>query len=192
MDVWTTTPPKDDRNLALRIIRTPPIATLQAIITCPGVTGRETHFVNNRTQPCGGEGECEWCEAGHSRRWHGYVSCVLTNTMEHVLFEFTGVASETFTSFYRLHETLIGCHFQARRPSGRHNGRVVIACKAIDPGKTIIPPMVNVQKILCHIWGIPYVALGNLSRTRPLVDRVGVIPGKNNGRNQTREIDAKL
>jgi len=186
MTDWSSAPPKDQSNLALRIVRTPPIAALSAIITCPGLTGCSTHFVNNRTQPCDGKGECEWCAAGHSWRWHGYVSCVLTNTMEHVLFEMTAIASETFTNYYRLHETLIGCWFQARRPSGRHNGRVVIACKAIDPRKTVIPPMVNVQRILSHIWGIPYDGLAQTGRTRPLVDNVQPVPGKGNGRHQSR------
>jgi len=192
MNPWSSTPPKETSNLALRIVRCPATGTLTAIITCPGLTGRETHFVNNRTQPCDGEGECSWCQEGHSRRWHGYVSCLLTNTMEHVLFEMTGIASETFTQYYRLKDTLLGCHFQARRPNGRHNGRVVIACKPSDPQRAKLPPPVNVQKILCHIWGIPYAGLGNPGRTRPLIERVGVISGKNNGRNQTREIDNKL
>lgn len=186
MPDWSSTPPKDRSNLALRIVRTPPIATLSAIVTCPGLIGCATHYVNNRTRPCDGQGKCEWCEAGHSWRWHGYLSCILTATVEHVIFEMTATASDTFTNYYALKGTLIGCHFQARRPSGRHNGRVVIACKPSDPQKVTLPPPVNVQKILSHVWGIPYAGLGNPGRTRPLVDRVGVVPDKQNGRHQLR------
>lgn len=189
MDPWSTTPPKDNTGLALRIVRTPAQGTLTAIVTCPGLTGRSTHFINNRTQPCDGQGACSYCEEGHSWRWHGYVSCVLTSTMEHVLFEMTAIASETFTNYYRLKHTLIGCHFQARRPNGRHNGRVVIACKPTDPQKTTLPPPVNVQKILCHIWGIPYVAMTQLDRTRFAVDHILRDPTKDNGRNQTQDVD---
>ena len=186
MPDWSSSPPKDRSNLALRIVRTPPTGTLTAIVTCPGLIGCATHFVNNRTQPCDGQGKCEWCEAGHSWRWHGYVSCVLTSTVEHVLFEMTATASDTFTNFYALRQTLLGCHFQAHRPNGRHNGRVVIACKPSDPQKAILPPPVNVQKILSHIWGIPYAGLANTNRDRKLVDRVGVVPDKANGRHTSR------
>jgi len=186
MPDWTSAPPKDRSNLALRIVRTPPIATLSAIVTCPGLIGCSTHFVNNRTQPCDGQGKCEWCDAGHSWRWHGYVSCVLTTSLEHCLFEMTATASDTFTNFYALKQTLIGCHFQARRPSGRHNGRVVIACKATDPQRTILPEPVNVQKILSHIWGIPYDGLAQTKRMRPLIDNVQPVPNKGNGRHQSR------
>lgn len=192
MDPWSSQPPKDQSNLALRVVRTPASSTLSAIITCPGVIGRATHFVNNRTQPCDGKGECKWCEEGHSWRWHGYVSCVITTSLEHVIFEFTATASDTFTNYYALKGTLIGCHFQSRRPNGRHNGRVVIACKPSDPQKTILPPPVNIRKILCHIWGIPYIAIAEMNRTRPHVDRIGRLPEKDNGRNQTQEIDTKL
>lgn len=189
MPQWTSTPPKDRSNLALRIVRTPPVAALEAIVTCPGITGCATHFVNNRTQPCDGQGECDWCEAGHSWRWHGYVSCVLTRTLEHVLFEMTATASDVFTNYYALKQTLIGCQFQARRPSGRHNGRVVIACKPSDPQRLTLPPPVNVQRILSHIWGIPYVGLSELPPTRPNVQRVGTILQKGNGRSNRPEAD---
>ena len=186
MPDWSAAPPKDQSNLALRIVRTPPVASLTAIITCPGLTGCSTHFVNHRTQPCDGQGKCEWCDAGHSWRWHGYVSCVLTATIEHVLFEMTATASDTFTNYYALKDTLLGCHFQARRPSGRHNGRVVIACKPSDPQKTVLPPPVNVQRILSHIWGIPYIGLAETARTRALIDNVQPVAGKGNGRRRSR------
>lgn len=186
MPDWTNSPPKDRSNLALRIVRTPPIAAITAIVTCPGLTGCSTHFVNNRTQPCDGQGKCEWCDAGHSWRWHGYVSCILTATIEHVLFEMTATASDTFTNYYALKQTLIGCHFQARRPNGRHNGRVVIACKPSDPQKVVLPPPVNVQKILSHIWGIPYAGLADTGRTRKLTEGIGVVADGGNGRHHQR------
>lgn len=182
MPNWSSEPPTAGQGQALRIVRTPTSTPLTAIITSPSVIGCSTHFVHNRTQPCEGQTDCKWCHEGHSWRWHGYVSCILTGSLEHVLFEFTSTASDTFTNYYDLKQTLRHCYFQASRPSKRHNGRVVIACKPADPQRNPIPATVNVRKILCHIWGIPYDKVEPLDPTRRTMGRIGALPGNGDAR----------
>lgn len=184
MPVWTSEPPTDDHGQSLRIIRTPSEKALDAIITSPTAVGCATHFVHNRTQPCEGQEHCKWCGDGHSWRWHGYVSCVIIGSLEHVLFEYTSAASDTFTNYHLLHNTLRACHFRAHRPSKRHNGRVVIAATLHDVRRQPIPEPVNVRKILCHVWGIPYDKVKPLKRTRRYTDRIGVDPGNGDARAQ--------
>lgn len=139
----------------MRILRTPSTKPIVAIATSTDVLGCITHFARNRTIPCEGAKDCPWCLEGHSWRWHGYLSAILTETLEHFLFEFTAAASSTFQQYQRLQNTMRGCYFKASRPSLKHNGRVVIACKPADEARLRLPEPPDVKKILCHIWNIP-------------------------------------
>lgn len=156
MPLWTPEPPPQHSGYTLRIARTPAKGTLRAIITATDVTGVCTHFAKNRTIPCEGTDKCTWCAEGFSWRWHGYVSCILTDTLEHVIFEFSAAASDTFRNYLQLHGTLRGCIFTATRPSQRFNGRVVISCKPSDPQRQRLPDPPNVPKLLCHVWNVQY------------------------------------
>ncbi len=156
MPIWSDTPPSDEERFSYRIVRTPPDKSLQAIVTSGSIEGCPTHYAHSRTIPCEGLDTCKLCEAGHSWRWHGYVSAVLITTMEHVLFEFTATASDTFKTFHGVNGTLRGCSYTAWRPSKKPNGRVVISCKHADTARVTLPPPPNIRKILCHIWNIQY------------------------------------
>jgi hypothetical protein len=156
MPVFTTEPPPLPDGFVFRILRTPAKGTLQAIVTCTDVIGTNTHFVNNRTIPCEGQGECPHCHDGFSKRWHGYVSCMITANLEHVLFEFTAHASDTFRNYYKLHNTMRACLFRATRPSGRHNGRVIIHTAPGDESRYALPDPPDIKRLLCHIWNVRY------------------------------------
>lgn len=182
MPIWTNQPPTDKDAHAHRIIRTPATKPLIAIITCTDLLGCATHFVSNRTVPCEGQGECSHCEAGHSWRWHGYVSAVNVNTHEHFIFEMTAQAADTFRNYAQAHATLRGCMFQATRPSGRPNGRVVIACKPTDEQRYRIPQPLNVRRILCHIWNVQYTETSEFYSVAELANRLSVNDSERDGR----------
>ena len=93
----------------------------------------------------------------------------MVDTLEHFLFEFTATATKTFENYQALHNSLRACHFKAARPSGRHNGRVVIHCKPGDEQRLRLPDPPDVQKILCHIWNVPNTNVSKLYTP----DRVG-------------------
>lgn len=156
MPKWSNTPPDENDGFALRILRAPADKPLIGIITSTDSIGCCTHFVANRTIPCDAPDPCKPCQDGYSWRWHGYLACIIPETLEHILFEFTARASETFKHYQTLHTTLRGCHFKAIRPSKRFNGRVVISCKPHDQTRLRLPDPPNIQKVLCHIWNIPY------------------------------------
>jgi hypothetical protein len=169
MPRWTTEPPKEQAGFALRILRTPQAKPILAIVTSTDVLGCNTHYVHHRTLPCEGHETCEFCQEGHSWRWHGYLAAMLQDTLEHVIFEFTATASTTFANYQALHQNMRGCLFRSTRPSGKTNGRVVIHCRPADTQRTRLPEPPDVKKILCHIWNIP----NSLAEERHIPDRLG-------------------
>jgi hypothetical protein len=120
------------------------------------LVGVNTHWTGAGTLPCEGPNLCKYCQDGHSYRWHGYLSAILTDTLEHIIFEMTAAAAETFFNYLHLNSTLRGCHFQAKRASKQPNSRVIIACKRIDEQRIRLPDPPNIKAILCHIWNVPY------------------------------------
>jgi len=188
MPQWSNEPPTAPSGYSLRIIRTPAATPITAIITSPDLIGCPTHYIKNRTIPCEGPDKCPHCAEGFSWRWHGYVSAVLTATLEHVLFECTDHASSAFRTYRLLHGNLRGCHFRAHRPSKRANGRVVIECKPTDPQRTPLPDPPDLVRVLCHIWNIPYTAASITRRPRPPFPGLHVDPSKDDGRYTTKRL----
>lgn len=182
MPHWSNEPPEKANGQAFRIVRTPPAKPVNGIITCTDLVGCCTHFVKNRTVPCEGQDDCSWCDAGHSWRWHGYVSCVLTESFEHVLFECTAQASDTFKNYYNHYNTLRACKFKAHRPTGRLNGRVHIQCTHCDEMRTRLPDPLDVQRILCHIWNVRYGEAFDAGRVRQPARDIGVMPSDDDAR----------
>jgi len=182
MPNWSNVPPVNESTFALRIVRTPADKPLEAIVTSLEIVGCPTHFLQNRTVPCEGTDTCPHCIEGHSKRWHGYLACILVDGLEHCLFEFTKVMAQPFTTYQAVYATLRGCRFQARRPSKRHNGRVVIKCKRADEAESRLPPPPNVKKILCHIWNIQHQPAGDWQDQDPLSRTLRIIPGNGDGR----------
>lgn len=156
MPVFTNEPPTLPDGFVFRIVRTPADRTFTAVITSLEACGSNTHFANNRTIPCEGADTCPLCADGFSRRWHGYVACLVPATLEHCLFEFTAHASDSFKNYAALHGTLRACAFRAFRPSKRHNGRVIIHTTPGDEAKIRLPEPPNLQRLLCHIWNVQY------------------------------------
>lgn len=179
MPQWSDSPPAAGDNPSFRIIRTPAEATVSAIVTCLDLVGCPTHFVHNRTVPCEGTEVCKHCEAGHSWRWHGYLSAVLTQTHEHVLFEFTAPAADTFRNYITAAGQIRGCHFTARRPTKRPNGRVLINCKSTDQARIRLPAPPDVKKLLCRIWNIQATTTEEKSSSRLPIKNA--TPDKQNG-----------
>lgn len=182
MPQWQSTPPDDAAGYTLRIVRTPANKPLSAIVTSTDVVGCCTHYAGNRTVPCEGPEACELCRDGFSWRWHGYLGCVLTATLEHVLFEFTAHASDTFANYERLHNSMRGCHFLASRPSGRHNGRVVIQAKPHDQSRLRLPDPPDVKAILCHIWNVPNKDVPTHRDPTRAGQQIGAMPHAGNSR----------
>jgi len=182
MPRWSDTPPTGTDQPSYRIIRTPADKSITLCVTSEGITGCVTHFVQNRTVPCEGEPVCQHCQEGHSWRWHGYLSGIMAGTHEHVLFEFTAPPSDTFRNYLQIAGTLRGCIFTANRPSGRPNGRVVVACKSPTLSHLQIPDPPNIRNILCRVWNIQNNAATPVPSPRPPIKNTAVAPSKRDGR----------
>jgi len=185
MPRWSNAPPKGTDQPSFRIVRTPATKTLTGLITSPDLVGCATHFVQNRTIPCEKEDDndfCQHCFAGHSWRWHGYVSAILTSTHEHILFEFTRPPADTFRNYLLYAQTLRGCLFTSRRPSGRPNGRVVVACKSVDQSTLRLPEGPNIRNILSRVWNIQTKNVSSGPSSRPHIQRLTVKPSGADGR----------
>lgn len=185
MPIWNDDPPADAHHFTFRICRTPPNADFKGIITSSKASGCPTHYYNHRTVPCGGSKGCNACDAGYSWRWHGYAAVMLTSTLEHVLFEFTAPTSDVFKNYHRRYNTLRGCGLVAKRPSGRTNGRVVVTTTPVDLLKWQLPEEPNLRKILCHIWGVPYVEETDTASAHQPID--GISLKKDNGQQPNPE-----
>lgn len=182
MDPWSDSPPEEPNQFSFDIVRTPASKPLIAIATSLEIVGRMTHFAKNRTLPCMGEGQCDWCEAGHSSRWHGYLAAVSTDTYQHFLFEFTAKAGDTFKNYMLQYTQIRACQFRASRPSGKSNGRVIISCHRLDETRLCLPDPPNVKRILSHVWNIPYTENQPTRMQRPPFKDIGIISDDGDGR----------
>lgn len=182
MPQWENTPETPADTAVFRIVRTPATGKLAGLLTCNDLVGCNTHFAMNRTVPCEGRDRCPLCADGHAYRWHGWVSAVILPGLEHVLVEFTANAATTFHTYQDLHGSLRACRFSAFRPSGRHNGRVVIQTTPGDPGKIRLPDPPNIRRILCHIWNVQYTDEQPTRMTRPPFKNVNVDDNGSDGR----------
>lgn len=182
MPIWTRDPPDDASPYVFRIVRTPAASPIVGIITCDEAVGCSTHFVHHRTVPCEGPRTCPHCNEGHSWRWHGYVSAMLTPSLEHVLFEFTATASDAFKNYRLLHQRLRACRFRAYRPSKRNNGRVVIQTSPGDPNLVRLPDPPDIRRLLCHIWNVQYELDQPTRMARPPFQSVALPETDDDGR----------
>lgn len=182
MPKWTNEPQSAADQAVFRILRTPAQGKLGGLVTCNDVIGCNTHFVTNRTVPCEGRDSCGLCAQGYAYRWHGWVSAVILPGLEHVLFEFTATASETFRTYQDLHGSLRACRFAAFRASNRPNGRVVIQTTPGDPNKVRLPDPPDVRRILCHIWNVQYNSNQPTAMDRPPFKSIGVDDNGSDGR----------
>jgi hypothetical protein len=154
MPKWSNEVPESPRGPALPIRRTPSSRPLEAIVTSEDLIGCYTHFYQGSTTPCEGEG-CEACLNGMPYRWHAYITAVDSQNNLHFIFEVTALGAEYFTAYRDVHNTLRGCHFQAKRWNNRPNGRILIQCKPCDLAQTNIPAPPDLKKCMAILWSLP-------------------------------------
>ena len=179
-------PPLEPTRYAMRLVRTPARKALQLLVTSDNLLGCWTHFYAGRTVPCTGD-TCEACLAGASSRWHGYLSAIEGKSREHILFELTALAAESFAAYRLKHGTLRGCHVTASRVNPRPNARVHLELKPHDLSTIDLPPSANLTAVLCHLWGIPTTETQTTSGPGPgpHISHKGTQPPIDRGNGQT-------
>ena len=102
------------------------------VISCSGWVGLETHFANNESQPCIGEG-CKYCEHGNLSRWQGFTVIRQSQTKKPALFNFTAACVPTlFDVRARNTGGLWNQAFSFKRKGKKRNGR--LECKWYGKG----------------------------------------------------------
>jgi len=189
MPQWSPTPPPQDEGVPFRLVRVPADKPVIGVVTSLDVVGCATHFFNNRTVPCDGQGNCKSCQEGHSWRWHAYCSILVSATLEHVLLELTAAGSETLRNYAQTYSGTRGCLLSAWRPSKKPNGRVLVTCKPTDLLRVTLPEPPNVARLLCRIWNVRFDPDDVVTSQRPGAKAIVPAPGTHepangNGRRQ--------
>lgn len=158
MTFFQNEPPPEDTAVPFRLIRVPAEKAIKGIVTSTDIIGARTHFAKNRTTPCPGADTCALCQDGYTWRWHAYVALLVNPGYEHAVLELTAAGSQSLRNYNELNSGVRGCDIIAHRPTKRHNGRVLVACRRIDLRGVHLPDPPNIEKILCHIWNVRYEA----------------------------------
>lgn len=169
MPIWRNTLPPEGKNQGFDLRRTPPTGSIQGIITSECLIVVDTHYWHGRTMPCeritNERGElmddspCQACQQKQPYRTHVYVSAFDSKNHVHYLFECTANAAKPLEEYYQATKTLRGCIFNASRPKGGLNSKVVIATNTANQARNPIPTQPDIPKALAVIWRLPGKAL---------------------------------
>jgi hypothetical protein len=173
MPTWRNGLPPEGKNRGFDLIRTPPSASLLAIVTSDDLLVCDTHYWHGRTQPCerqcNAEGRttddstCPPCREKTAWRTHVYLSAYDAKRKNHFIFECTTHAAKPFAEYLQAAGTLRGCLFNACRPKGGANARVAITTTTADLGKLHLPTGPDVPLALSVIWRLPRTALDTVA-----------------------------
>lgn len=155
MDDWINRPPAPTEFAGIRLIRVATAKTLEAIITCDHLVGRNTHFAKRRTQPCTGP-DCPWCADATPAHWHGYLSVLSTRNRTQLVLELTALAAGPVADYDDKKGSLRGAMLVAQRTGNRPNSPVQATISPSDADLRTLPRSVNLKKFLCALWSIPY------------------------------------
>lgn len=156
MPLWSTQPSEHAWGADLHLIRVPPGRPSHVVCLSTDLLGCNTHYFRGRTTPCRGD-SCPACADGLSWRWRCYLAVVDLSTHQRAILELTASATQPVIAYRQANGTLRGCHIIAQRQDTRRNSRLFVRCLPADLQKIQLPPDPPLAKILCHIWGIPYV-----------------------------------
>ena len=161
--------PPEGRHQGYDLKRTPPTGSIAAIVTCDDMIVCDTHFYGGRTIPCerivnnegktSDESPCPACIAKQGWRTHAYLSAFNAKTREHFIFECSANAAKAFEEYRDANPTLRGCAFNASRPKGTPNGKVVIVTNSVNMAKVNAPKAPDVPRALAVIWRLPATAI---------------------------------
>lgn len=169
MPTWSNQLPREEKHMGFDIHRTPTSRPLRAIITCDDLLICDTHYWGGRTIPCERQQQlpdgslsaatCPACNESIPYRTHVYVSALDYNTRDHFIFECTSHAAKVLSEHRRSIGTLRGCHFNAFRPKGQPNSKVVIETAVANSAKLPLPEPPNLILALSIIWRLPLTGL---------------------------------
>jgi|WetSurMetagenome_2_1015567.scaffolds.fasta_scaffold90244_2 hypothetical protein len=169
MPVFRSTLPPEGKNVGFSLKRTPANGALLGICTSAKIVVVDTHYWHGRTMPCEricdatgallDDGGCAACQQKQPFRTHTYVSAICPKTHVHFLFECTGIAAKPFAEYIEANGTLRGCIFNASRPKGGVNSKVVIVTNTANLTRVTLPAAPHIANALAVIWRLPKQAI---------------------------------
>jgi hypothetical protein len=151
---FSNRPDDHDQRNQYQIVRTPAKQPLQMLCLSADCLGVYTHFWRNATRPCFDQ-DCEACDAGIGRRWHGYLGVQGIKSGDIAIFEFTAPCCDALDEYIRTHSTLRGGKIIATRASQRENGRVRLQIVQSFKTEIEIPATPDVPRFLRKLWDMP-------------------------------------
>jgi hypothetical protein len=110
---------------------------------------------------CNDEGQtiddtpCQACCQKQPYRTHVYVSAFDPKTHVHFLYECTANAAKPLEEYFQTTGTIRGCLFNASRPKGGMNSKVVIVTNTANLSRNPLPNPPDIPKALAVIWRLP-------------------------------------
>jgi hypothetical protein len=150
---WSPTPPNDNDYCAIRLVRTPVGRAVTTVICSHTLIGCPTHYAGGRTQPCSGA-DCELCAKAFSARWHGYLHTCNPESASQNVLELTGAAAQQLLAQAPANGDLRGYNLTCGRTQKRANARVLITLAQQTVPDKFLPPPLDVQAYLQHVWAI--------------------------------------
>lgn len=150
---WVAAPPID-RPRYIPILSPKVGVPCAALVVSPGLVGVNTHFMNNRTQPCTGAANgCFGCKAGLSARWKGYLGCWHPGFSRYILAELTAqAASDCHALLGDGSANLRGMEVIMHRRGKARNGPVQAEFRPGRIEAAKVPAPFDVKKALMRIW----------------------------------------
>jgi len=140
----------------LRLIRTPHTNPLHLYPTSTTWIGVYTHWYLGKTHPCLLPDPCPACEENVPTRWKGYLAAIISQTQEHILWEFPESLIPTLRPYLDEHRTLRHSLIIARRIKPYPTARIIATIRPAPPDIPSLPPEPDILRTLHTIWNLPY------------------------------------
>jgi len=150
--VWTESPTTSSEGREWRVLRVPPKGIGGLIILSHEVVGTDTHYFGGRTVPHGKE-QCNACDAGNQKRWHGYLAVWNPKAASKWILEITDAAGDTFKKMFAKRTTLRTLSFAGQRVPCKPNGTLIVRLTESDWASDGLPHAPDLRRMLMRMWG---------------------------------------
>lgn len=159
-----------DHVRGIKVLSPSPRGELTVLVVSSAVCGVWTHYTDKRTMPCTRTtGTCLCLDAPEttSRRWRGYVGCVVPGQLRYFLCEVTLNAMLSCAPLRNPSVTLRGSLLKLTRTGAARNSPVVAELYERPAWSASTPAEFDVPQSLCVLWGLPLAFAKNIGEEAP-------------------------
>lgn len=161
----------DPANLAaafsLRIIRTPAMGSLTAMILNQEPVCCAVHWCGERTVPHCSDGPCKYCGPENPLKIECYFGAWLMQEDRVFILSITEYAAQPILWCKRDLGDLRGRVVKCRRPTQKKNGKIEVSISAVDKLAAVAPPAPDLRSHLTYVFQINQKHLAIAERAYP-------------------------